>query len=117
MLRQRLPWRGVAVLAVAVSALGAVPLTTFAQTAPRDPNMPDPRTTVPEKIRPQDPDVTGSTDQGGSLSDRLKESEGVIRPPTTATPDMTVRPPVPNPGTTPVIPPPGTSPTDPVQPK
>jgi hypothetical protein len=42
----------------------------------------------------------------------------VIRPPTNIAPDMTVRPPVPNPGTTPVIPAPGTPGGDPtVDPK
>ncbi|KLK93234.1 hypothetical protein AA309_09525 [Microvirga vignae] len=72
------------------------------------PNMPPlqqmpPEKVEPEGIRPQeDPSSTGST-----LSDRLEESEGVIRPPETGAPDITVPAPVPNPGTTPVIPPPG----------
>jgi len=44
---------------------------------PRDPNMPDPKTTIPEKIRPEEPDTTGST---GNLSDKLSRSEGVIKP-------------------------------------
>jgi hypothetical protein len=68
------------------------------QQQPRDPNMPAPQNTVPEKI-----DSTGST---GTLSDRLERTDGVIKPPDVGS-DMTVRPPVPNPGTTPVIPPPG----------
>ena len=104
------------------SGLAALALTGLATAAlaqapaqPRDPNMPDPKTVPAEKIAPQEPGSTGST--GPSLSDKLQASEGVIRPPTTATPEMTVRPPVPNPNSTPVITPPGTSPSDPVQPK
>jgi hypothetical protein len=87
-----------------------------AQTTPRDPNMPDPKNVPAEKV---DPDLAtpGSTGSGGNLSEKLERSDGVIRPPATATPDMRVPAPVPNPGTTPVIPPPGTSPSDPVQPK
>jgi hypothetical protein len=65
------------------------------------PNMPPLKQLPPEKI---EPDTTGST---GTLSDKLEQTDGVIKPPTTATPDMTVPAPVPNPGTTPVIPPPG----------
>lgn len=72
--------------------------TNPVQQQPRDPNMPAPRNTVPEKM-----DSTGST---GTLSDRLERSDGVIKPPDVG-PDMRVTPPVPNPGTTPVIPPPG----------
>ncbi|MEZ0169698.1 hypothetical protein [Microvirga sp. TS319] len=74
----------------------------------RAPNMPPLQQMPPEKVEPpksvtpQDPPSTGST-----LSDKLEQSNGVIRPPETGTPDMTVPAPVPNPGTTPVIPPPG----------
>ncbi|MCG7391990.1 hypothetical protein MHY87_03630 [Microvirga sp. ACRRW] len=72
------------------------------------PNMPPLQQMPPEKVDPQgnipsqDPPSTGST-----LSDKLEKSDGVIRPPATATPDMTVPAPVPDPNTTPVIPPPG----------
>jgi hypothetical protein len=69
------------------------------QPQPRDPNMPSPQNTIPEKV-----DSTGST---GTLSDKLEKSEGVIRPSGNIDPGITVRPPVPNPGTTPVITPPG----------
>ncbi len=75
------------------------------------PNMPAPDQMPAEKvepnangIQPNDPPSTGSTN---SLSDKLERSDGVIRPPENATPDITVPAPVPNPGTTPVIPPPG----------
>jgi hypothetical protein len=105
----------VARMTAAVAALSGVLATgAFAQTQPRDPNMPSPNTVPAEKMAP-DMGSTGST--GETLSDRLQRTEGVIKPPATGTPDMTVPAPVPNPGTTPVIPPPGTSPTDPVQPK
>jgi hypothetical protein len=84
------------------------------------PNMPGPRETIPEKVDPplRDPPSTGSTGSTGTLSDKLEQSEGVIRPPSGIAPDMTVPAPVPNPGTTPVIPPPG-SPggTQSIQPK
>lgn len=74
---------------------------SFGQTPvqPTDPNMPDPRSTIPEKI---EPNATGTT-----LSDRLERTDGVIAPPATGTPDMRVPAPVPDPGTTPVIRPPG----------
>jgi hypothetical protein len=88
----------------------------LAQTQPRDPNMPNPNTVPAEKMAP-DMGTTGSTGSGETLSDRLSRTDGVIKPPVTGTPDMTVPAPVPNPGTTPVIPPPGTSRTDPIQPK
>jgi hypothetical protein len=68
------------------------------------PNMPPPQQMPAEKMEPNEPSSTGST---GTLSDKLEKSDGVIRPPETATPDITVPAPVPNPGTTPVIPPPG----------
>jgi hypothetical protein len=77
----------------------------------RPPNMPAPNQMPAEKIEPNangsqsnDPSTTGSTN---TLSDKLERSDGVIRPPETATPDITVPAPVPDPGTTPVIPPPG----------
>lgn len=74
------------------------------------PNMPPLQQLPAEKvepngIQPQEPSATGSTNE--TLSERLQQSDGVIRPPVTATPDITVPAPVPNPGTTPVIPPPG----------
>jgi len=90
-----------------LTAVMASGLTTaWAQTPSlqqQAPNMPPLDRMPPEKIE-SDPNTTGST---GTLSDKLEKSDGVIRPPTTATPDMTVPAPVPNPGTTPVIPPPG----------
>jgi hypothetical protein len=85
----------------------------FAQTPPRDPNMPDPKATIPEKIAPEEPGTTGST--GQTLSDKLQQGEGVIKPPATGD-NEAVMPPQQMPSM-PVITPPGTSPSDPVQPK
>lgn len=80
--------------------------TALAQTVqPRDPNMPDPKSTVPEKVDPPQTSVSGNP--GQSLSDKLEKSEGVITPRTNLDPGIRVPAPVPNPGTTPVIPPPG----------
>jgi hypothetical protein len=77
------------------------------------PNMPPLQQMPAEKVDPKEPSETGST-----LSDKLQQSDGVIRPPQSATPDMRVPAPVPEPGTTPVIPAPGGPGGDPqVQPK
>lgn len=63
---------------------------------PRDPNMPSVQNTVPEKL-----DGAGT---GRTLSDKLEATGGVITPPNTG-PDITVKPPTPEPNTTPVVPP------------
>jgi hypothetical protein len=75
------------------------------------PNMPAPNQMPAEKVEPDSnlsgpagPSETGSTN---NLSDKLEQSDGVIRPPANASPDITVPAPVPDPGTTPVIRPPG----------
>jgi hypothetical protein len=61
-----------------------------------------------ESTGPQDPRSTGSVGRSNApLSEKLDRIDGVIRPPANIAPDMTVRPPVPDPGTTRVIPPPG----------
>ncbi len=92
----------------AALGLGATGALAQAAGQPVAPNMPAPNTTIPEKVDPplrsSEPGATGST---STLSERLQSTEGVIRPPSTAAPDMRVAPPVPNPGTTPVITPPG----------
>jgi hypothetical protein len=77
------------------------------------PNMPSPQNTIPEKIAPQEPTSTGSTGSGGTLSDKLERTDGVIRPPSGIDPEITTRAPDPNPGTTRVIPPPGSPGGDP----
>jgi hypothetical protein len=62
-----------------------------------------------ESTGPQDPRSTGSVGRSNQpLSDKLDSTGGVIRPPADIAPDMSVRPPVPDPGTTRIIPPPGT---------
>ncbi len=93
----------IARMSAAVLLLGLAPGAS-AQSQPRAPNMPSPESVPAEKMAP-DLGTTGST--GETLSERLNRTEGVIKPPVTATPDMTVPAPVPNPGTTPVIRPPG----------
>jgi hypothetical protein len=100
--------RGIITISLAATLAAALTGAASAQTPsapshpvqqqPRDPNMPAQHNTLPEKV-----DATGST---STLSDKLERTDGVIKPPDTG-PDMRVRPPVPNPGTTPVIPPPG----------
>ena len=66
--------------------------------------MPNPKNTIPEKIRPGEPDTTGSLGLRENLSDRLNRSEGVIKPPGGLDPEMDVPAPVPDPGTTLVLP-------------
>jgi len=61
-------------------ALAQVP--TLPQQAP---NMPEAKDVPAEKVAPGEPLGTGST-----LSDKLRRSDGVIRPPADATPDMRV---------------------------
>jgi len=109
-----------------VASLGAVGLTGTAGLAQtpvpqqQAPNMPVPRDMPAEKVAPNpltpsEPSATGSTE---SLSEKLNRTDGVIRPPSSATPDMRVPAPVPDPGTTPVIPAPGSPGGNPlVQPK
>lgn len=62
-----------------------------------------------ESTGPQDPRSTGSVGRSNEpLSEKLDRTDGVIRPAANIAPNMSVRPPVPDPGTTRVIPPPGT---------
>ena len=98
--------RGLA--AALLTAAGAASALAQTTQAPRDPNMPDPKNVPPEKIAPQEPSSTGTTaSPGGTLSDKLERTEGVIRPPSNIDPGIVTTAPVPNPGTTPVIRPPG----------
>jgi hypothetical protein len=83
-----------------------------AQTAPAqssDPNKPGSDQSVPIDPKQDPRSTTTSARPGETLSERLDRTDGVIRPPSDLNPDMSVRPPVPDPGTTPVIPPPGSS--------
>jgi hypothetical protein len=45
---------------------------------------------------------------GDSISEKLKKSDGVVKPPEDVDPQIKVMPPKPDPNSTPVIPPPGT---------
>jgi hypothetical protein len=102
---------------IAGMALAALVASVEAAAAQGEPRTSE--TLKSESTGPQDPRSTGSV--GGSsapLSDKLESTGGVIRPPTDIAPDMAVRPPVADPGTTPVIRPPGTPGGDPtVNPK
>jgi hypothetical protein len=101
---------GVGLVVAACFALGTVP--AVGQVEPGQPGSPQ---TIPEKdrTRPEDwpkadmpvaPQENGMT-TGRSLSDRLDESGGVIKPPKGVDPEMVK--PAPETNTTPVIPPPG----------
>ena len=105
--------RGVRLTVLALAC--SVAAVATAQTQPQAPNMPNPKTTVPEKIDPPlnsgkstDSDTTGTV-RGGTLSDQLNKSDGVITPPTNMDQGIHAPAPVPNPGTMPVIPPPNGS--------
>ena len=92
----------------ALLAIAGVSAASAQVTQSRDPNMPDPKNVPAEKIAPQEPSSTGTTaNPGGTLSDKLERTEGVIRPPSNVDPGIVTTAPVPNPGTTPVIRPPG----------
>jgi hypothetical protein len=111
---------------LAAASLGVFGLTGTAGLAQtpvpqqQAPNMPMPRDMPAEKVDPKpidrtEPSTTGSTE---NLSEKLNRTDGVIRPPASATPDMRVPAPVPEPNTTPVIPAPGSPGGNPlVQPK
>jgi len=90
-------------LLLIIVALGLVGITPLAQA-----QAPKPQTPQSESTGPQDPRSTGAVGHSNeSLSEKLDRTGGVIRPPAGITPDMSARPPVPDPGTTRVIPPPG----------
>lgn len=92
---------------IAVIALAALITSMEAAVAQGQPKTSE--TLKSESTGSQDPRSTGSVASSGApLSDKLESTGGVIRPPASIAPDMAVRPPVPDPGTTPVIRPPGT---------
>ena len=65
-----------------------------------DPVLPPQNEQVPEKVRPDGGD-------NRTLSDKLEESGGVIKPPSDVDSNIKTVPPEPSPNSTPVIPPPG----------
>lgn len=97
----RSPARMALACALSLGLVAGAAAQTPVQPQPKDPNMPAPHRTVPEKMEGRPGETTGST---GTLSDRLERSDGVIAPPATGT-GRTITPP--DTGTTPVIPPPG----------
>lgn len=87
---------------VAAGAIGiALATAAVAQTTAPRPHDQMPPGVIPEKFKGRPDDTTGSTN---NLSDKLRESDGVIKPPATGGGGV-IRPP--ETGTTPVIPPPG----------
>ena len=71
---------------------------TPVQPQPTDPNMPSRQSTPPEKVAPD-----ATTGSSGTLSDRLSNTDGVVKPPADNTTDMRVIPPAPGAGTMPII--------------
>lgn len=91
-------------------AFGQTPTTPEVPPPPVGPDAP------PEQIRPGPP--IGAPGTGGTLSEELSRSGGVITPPQNVDPGMVQPPPDGGAATTPVIPPPGSPGGDPnVQPK
>ncbi len=95
-----------ACLAFAASSLAISP--AMAQTAPGAPGSND---VIPEKQAPPSPPTKGEADTttGRSLSQKLDQSGGVIKPPSGVDPDISKAPPVADPGSMPVIKPPAGS--------
>jgi len=100
-------------LAVTLATLALGAGHAAAQTQGTQPNIP--KSDIEGQPDPlQDSRSTGAVGQSKqNLSDKLESTGGVIRPQGDVAPDMTVSPPVPEPGTTPVIPPPGSPGGDP----
>ena len=91
---------------VVAAGIWMIPAAGFAE-PPAAPSTPAPATqphqVVPEKM---DPGMSGSS--SGSLSHRLDQSGGVIRPPAGVDPGLDQAPPALGQHSMPVIPPPGT---------
>jgi hypothetical protein len=96
-------------LLIAVAALAALVASVEAAAAQTRPPPNAPRSEAEGQSDPrQDPRSTGAVGQSNqTLSDKLSSTGGVIHPPANIAPDLAVRPPEPNPGTTRIIPPPG----------
>src|SRR4051812_19656587 len=88
-----------AILAALVASVGAAVVQS------------EPRTSETLKSESPGPRAPRPAGWGGPPNDppseKLDRPDGVTRPPANIAPDMSVRPPVPDPGTTPVIPAPG----------
>lgn len=96
---------------IALAALLGSGAVAMAQTPPASPGekVPEGQKAPPEIAPPSSgkDENSGTSGKDESLSDQLSRDKGVIKPPPSGAPDMTVKPPVPEPNTTPVIPPPG----------
>jgi hypothetical protein len=103
----------------AAALLLAAPALAQTSAAPRDPKACAPgaesRLKVPDTPTPSGPKTPNTTGSGGSLSDTLAQSDGVLCPPNI---DPEIHAPTPDVGKMPVIPPPGSPGGNPnVQPK
>lgn len=67
-----------------------------------DPKLPPPSEQIPEKVRPTE-DAPGSR----TLSEKLEQSDGVIKPPSEVDPEIKTIPPAADTNAMPVIKPPG----------
>jgi hypothetical protein len=91
---------------IAGMALAALVASVEAAAAQGEPQSSEPLKS--KSLSPQDPRSTASVGRPNvPLSDKLDRSDGVIRPPANIAPDIAVRPPLPDSGTTPAIPAPG----------
>lgn len=100
--------RGIGNGLTALAALAGFAGVAAAQ-APTVPADPPPAGTLeapPERIEPRPPvGAPGAQPPGGTLSDQLEESRGVIKPPPGLDPGLVEEPPDPGLFPTPVIPP------------
>jgi len=89
---------------------GYLLLTAGAALAQTAPGAPGSKEVIPEKQAPpiSQPSSDSDVKTGRSLSNKLDESNGVIKPSGDVDPAMNKAAPVPNPNSTPVIKPPGT---------
>jgi hypothetical protein len=103
----------VSAVAVTAALLTLGDLSAKAQAPAAPPNRP--QSDIEGRPDPrQDSRSTGAVGESPrDLSEKLESTGGVIRPPADIAPDMTVRAPNAEPGTTPVIPPPGAPGGDP----
>ncbi|WP_395665932.1 hypothetical protein [Methylocella sp.] len=100
--RDRAP--SAAALAASLALFAFAPGAAQAQTAPGAPGTPNAlpqKQAIPEKV--DEPLRSGRSE---SLSDRLDETNGVVKPPPGVDPGIVQPAPVPHPNSTPVIPPP-----------
>lgn len=77
--------------------------------AQQNPGAPGTDQVIPEKSQshPLEQPKPGATAPGQTLSDKLDQTNGVLKPPANVDPE--IHKPTPNTGTMPVIPPPGTA--------